>query len=447
MSRRILSMFLVVFLLALVAGCGGSKTEPKPTETPKAGEAPKTEQPKEVEISFYYPVAVGGPLTKIIDNMVAEFTKANPHIKVKPVFSGNYADTLTKVQTLIQGGQKPEVAVLLSTDIYTLTDQDAIIPLDDLIKADKDGAQYLADFFPAFMANSQINGTTYGIPFQRSMVVMYYNKELLEKAGYKEAPKTWDELVDAAKKITNPAEGVWGIKIPSDGYPYWLTQGFAIQSGKNLMSADGKEVYFNSPENIQGLTFWRDLAYTHKVMPEGVIAWTAAPTDFISGKVGMIYHSSGSLANITKNAKFKFGVAFLPAGPKGHGAPTGGGNFYIFKGLSKEKQEAAWKFVRHMTDAEVQAKWGLDTGYVAPRKSSFETKTMKDAAAKDPNVLVARDQLQYAAAELSVHNNPQIYKAYGNQLQAIITGKSDVKTAMDAAQKEAETILAPFKKK
>ena len=443
MARRWLSAFLVVMLLAL-AGCGSSKAPESQGTT--GTDASKTEQPKEVEISFYYPVAVGGPLTKIIDNMVAEFTKANPHIKVKPVFSGSYADTLTKVQTQIQGGAIPEVAVLLSTDIYTLVDQDAIIPLDDLIKADAEGDKYLADFFPAFMANSQIGGVTYGIPFQRSMVVMYYNKDLLAKAGYNNPPKSWDELVDAAKKITNPAEGVWGIKIPSDGYPYWLTQGFALQSGKNLMNADGTEVYFNSPENIKGLTFWRDLAYTHKVMPEGVIAWTAAPTDFISGKVGMIFHSSGSLANITANAKFPFGVAFLPAGEKGFGSPTGGGNLYVFKGISKEKEQAAWQFIKFMTEPARMAQWGLDTGYVASRKSSWDTQVMKDAMAKDPNVSVARDQLQYASAELSVHNNPQIYKVYGNQLQAIITGQSDVKTAVDAAQKEAEAILAPFKK-
>lgn len=445
MARRILSMMLVVALLALVAGCGSSTGDNKGAETPKGGEA-SGKQAEKVEISFYYPVAVGGPLTKIIDKMVADFTAENPNITVKPVFSGNYADTLTKVQTLIQGGQKPEVAVLLSTDIYTLVDQDAIIQLDDLIKKEPDGAQYLADFYPAFMANSQTDGATYGLPFQRSMVVMFYNKELLQKAGYSEAPKNWDELVDAAKKITNSADDTWGIKVPSDGYPYWLTQGFALQAGKNLMNDDGTEVYFNSPENVQGITFWKDLAYTHKVMPEGVIAWTAAPTDFISGKVGMIYHSSGSLANIKANAKFDFGVGFLPAGPKGYGSPTGGGNFYIFKGLDKAKEEASWKFVKFMTDPTRLAQWSLDTGYIAPRKSSWDTPVMKEATSKDPNYLVARDQLQHASAELSVHNNPQIYKVYGNQLQAIITGKSDVKTALDAAQKEAEAILAPFKK-
>jgi len=426
---------LLAVLLLMLAGCGGRSTSPG---SQSGG------QNSSVEISFYYPVAVGGPLTKLIEDMAAQFTKENPDIVVKPVFSGNYADTLTKVQTLIQGGQTPDVAVLLSTDVYTLVDSDAIIPLTDLINADPDGTSYIADFFPAFMANSRIGDTVYGIPFQRSMIVMYYNKELLSQAGFSEPPRNWDELVAAGKAITKPDAGIWGIKIPSDGYPYWMAQVFAIQSGRNLMNDDGTEVYFNSPENLQGVSFMRDLIFTHKVMPEGVISWASTPTDFISGKVGMIYHSSGSLTNITNSANFPFGVAFLPAGPKGYGAPTGGGNFYIFKGIGEAKQQAAWKLIRFMTEPERLAQWSLDTGYVAPRQASWDTQLMKDAVAKDPNYGVARDQLQYARAELSVHNNPQVYKIYNDQIQAIVNGQKGVPEALEEAQRQAEAVLAPF---
>lgn len=439
--RRGLSAVLALAITSMVAtGCSGKGS------TTTGGDSPK-EPSKPVEISFYYPVAVGGPLTKVIEGMADEFMKANEGIKVNSVFSGSYADTLTKVQTLIQGGQKPDVAVLLSTDVYTLVDQDAIVPLDDFVKKDADGQKFLDDHYPAFMANSRIGDKLYGIPFQRSTVVLYWNKELFKQAGLTQAPKNWDELVENAKKVNRPAEGIWGIKIPSDGFPYWTTQGFAMQAGKNVMNADGTEVYFNSPENIKAMEFFRSLSFTHKVMPEGVIAWSATPTDFIGGKVGMVVHTTGSLTNISKNAKFDFGVSFLPAGPAGFGSPTGGGNFYLFKGVPKEKQEAAWKFIRFMTEPERMAKWSMETGYVASRKSSYDTPAMKELTAKDPNYLVARDQLQYAQAELSTHNNQQIYKIYGDRLQAIVTGKEEVKAALDQAQREAEAVLAPFKKR
>ena len=89
-----------------------------------------------VDISFYYPVAVGGPITKTIDGMAADFEKENPSIKVKPIYSGSYQDTITKVLTAVKGGDVPQTAVILSTDMFTLIDEDAIVPFDDLAKTD-----------------------------------------------------------------------------------------------------------------------------------------------------------------------------------------------------------------------------------------------------------------------------------------------------------------------
>src|SRR3954467_7914744 len=88
-----------------------------------------------VDLTMYYPVAVGGPVTKIIDDMVARFEKDNADIKVTAVYAGNYTDTITKAMTAMRGGQPPQLSVLLSTDVFTLMDENAIVPLDGL--ADK----------------------------------------------------------------------------------------------------------------------------------------------------------------------------------------------------------------------------------------------------------------------------------------------------------------------
>ena len=84
----------------------------------------------DTEISFYYPVAVGGPITKIVDQMAADFEKENPGIKVKPVYAGTYQETLVKAITAHKSGTPPVTAVLLSTDMFTLIDEDAIVPFD-----------------------------------------------------------------------------------------------------------------------------------------------------------------------------------------------------------------------------------------------------------------------------------------------------------------------------
>ncbi len=125
-----------------------------------------------VEVSFSYPVAVGGPITKIIDGLAADFEKENPGIKLKPIYTGTYQDSLTKTLTAVKGGDPPVTAILLSTDMFTLIDEDAIVPFDDLIKTPDDQA-WLKSFYPAFMENSQTGGKTWGIPFQRSTIVLY----------------------------------------------------------------------------------------------------------------------------------------------------------------------------------------------------------------------------------------------------------------------------------
>ena len=124
------------------------------------------------EISFYYPVAVGGPITKIIDGLAADFEKENRGIKVKPIYSGTYQESIVKALTANKAGDPPVISVLLSTDMYTLIDEDAIVPWDDMIKTDADQA-WVKSFFSGFMENSQTGGKTWGIPFQRSTIVLY----------------------------------------------------------------------------------------------------------------------------------------------------------------------------------------------------------------------------------------------------------------------------------
>src|SRR3954462_5848119 len=90
------------------------------------------------EVSFFYPIAVGGPITKIIDGYAADFEKANPSIKAKPIYSGTYQESITKGLTAQKSGTPPATSVLLSTDMFTLIDEEAIVPIEGFIKTDDD---------------------------------------------------------------------------------------------------------------------------------------------------------------------------------------------------------------------------------------------------------------------------------------------------------------------
>ncbi|HXF79065.1 MAG TPA: ABC transporter substrate-binding protein [Usitatibacter sp.] len=402
-----------------------------------------------VEVPFFYPVAVGGPITKIIDAFAADFEKENPGIKLRPIYSGSYQESIAKALTAVKSGDPPVTSILLSTDMFTLIDEDAIVPFDELIKT-ADDRKWLASFYPAFMENSQTGGKTWGIPFQRSTVVLYYNKEAFRDAGLdpNKPPATWTEMREFAQKLTKrDASGnvtQWGVQIPSSGFPYWLFQGLTTPNGVELMNSAGTETYFDKPAVIEALQYWVDLGRKHKVHPPGVVEWGTTPKDFFEKKVAMIWTTTGNLTNVKNNAKFDFGVAMLPA-HKRRGSPTGGGNFYLFKKASKEQQAAAVKFAKWMTQPERAAQWGIDTGYVAVSPAAWKTAKMEEYVKGFPAAAVARDQLQYSVAELSTHDNQRVTKALNDGIQAALTGAKTPEQAMKDAQAEASRILRSYK--
>jgi sn-glycerol 3-phosphate transport system substrate-binding protein len=401
------------------------------------------------ELSLYYPVAVGGPVTKIIDGLAADFEKEHPGIRIKPVYAGSYQDTITKVLTAAKGGDAPHMAVILSTDMYTLIDEGVVVPFDDIARTPEQKA-WMGSFYPGFMKNSQTGGKTWGIPFQRSTVVMYWNKQLFKEAGLdpERPPQNWAELVDYGKKLTKKdAAGnvtTWGVQVPSSGFPYWLFQGFTTQNGAVLMNEAGTQTYYDKPEVVQALQYWVDLSRKHGVHPPGVVEWGTTPKDFFERKAAIIWTTTGNLTNIRKNAGFDFGVAMLPAG-KQRGTPTGGGNFYVFKKATQAEREAALKFIQWVTSPKRAAEWAIATGYVAVSPAAWETQEMKTYLADFPAPIVARDQLQHAVAELSTHENQRVTKALNDGLQAALTGTKTPEQAMKDAQREADRILRSYR--
>ncbi len=410
---------------------------------------PSVAHAAEVEVRFFYPVAVAGPLTKIIDDYAAQFEKEHPGIKIKPVYSGDYVQTVGKALTAFKGGDAPELAILQASDILTMTDQNAVIPFDGFIKTAEDKA-WLDGFFPAFMENSRAGGKTYGIPFQRSTPVLYWNKEAFKEAGLdpEKAPGTWAEVIDFGKKLTKKdASGAitqYGIEIPSDGNTLWLFTGLATANDIRMVNAEGNRTFFDDPKVIEAAQFNVDLTSKYGIQPAGVTSWGSAPKEFLEKRLAMIFHTTGNLTNIRKNATFPYGVAMLPA--KAHrGAPTGGGNFYMFNGLSAEKQAAAFAFVRWMTTSERAAEWSVNTGYVATSKAAYETEAMKKFITEVPQAAVARDQLPFAVSEVTCHEGQRIAKIFADNMQAALTGSKSVTVAMTDTQAEAERILKAYR--
>src|SRR5262249_42672403 len=156
-----------------------------------------------VALSFYYPIAVGGPIPAIIDGYCTEF-KAQTGITVTPVYAGTYGETMTKAVTAIRGGPGPQMAILLAAGMHSLQDRDILASLDDL-GLDAAAAKTWTDgFYPAFLANSRAEGKLWSVPFQRSTAIMYYNQDAFAEVGFgaDAFPRTWAGLEAAALRLT-----------------------------------------------------------------------------------------------------------------------------------------------------------------------------------------------------------------------------------------------------
>ena len=145
---------------------------------------------------------------------------------------GATRDTLTKAQVALKANDGPTMAVVLAVDAHTLIDDDLIVPFDGGGERGGEDRAWLDSFYPAFLANGRIGGHTWGVPFQRSTIVLYWNKNVFKDAGLdpERAPQTWVEHAEMAAKISKP-DGRWGTLIPGTGFTYWLYQALVTQAG------------------------------------------------------------------------------------------------------------------------------------------------------------------------------------------------------------------------
>ena len=232
--------------------------------TPTAGPPPEV-----VYLRFYFPVGVAGALAPKMEAMVEKFNEEYPNIQVEPIFAGGYVQTFQKALTANAAGSPPDVALVSDPDVWSLSDAKAIMPLDDLIAAEG-GDEFLADFHDTFVTDVTFGDHYWGMPFQKSTPIFYWNKEMFEEVGLdpEKPPETWDELLEYALKLTvkDDAGNVtrYGVEIPIDT---WLLAAFAYQNGMTTIG-DGTEVYIDTPEMVGALEFMSSLANEHGVMPQ-----------------------------------------------------------------------------------------------------------------------------------------------------------------------------------
>jgi sn-glycerol 3-phosphate transport system substrate-binding protein len=400
----------------------------------------------QTKIDFFFPVPVDGKLAKELQRLTKVYNESQKDVAVTPVYAGNYDDAKLKAQAAAAAGKPPAVALMSANYLLDLKLAGDIVSLEPMLKAE--GAtreKFLSDFWPALHGNAIVDGELYGVPYQNSTPLLYYNKDHFKEAGLdpEKPPQTWAELVADAKKLTK--DGRWGFQIPS-GYDYigWQMQTLVMVNGGRFYNEEyGGEVYYDTASTLGAAQFVEDLVFKHKVMQQGVLDGGAVSTNFLAGKISMMLLSTGSLSFIRDNMKGAYGVGFVPKNVR-NAVPIGGGSLVMFKGLNDEQKQAGWKFIKWLSSAETLGGWSRFTGYFAPRISSYDMPEMKDFISKNPDAKVALDQLPYAKPWTATYQTVAVRKALDDEMQAVVSGKKKAAQAVKDAQHNADALLKPY---
>lgn len=428
--KKVLAGILLGSLALTAAACGNSAP---------AGTQPAAKSDQPAEIQFWY--SLSGKNGEKIQSMVEEFNKSQNEVKVTATYQGNYYENHAKVLAAIAAGNQPDVTMVEIASVASFANAGALEELKPYAEG-KNGTD-LNDYVPGLMGNSYWKDKLYAIPFARSTPLLYLNKDMLKKAGLNpEGPKTWEELRQFSKAMTKK-EGdkqTYGFSTPID---IWFYEALVFESGGKILSEDGKQLLVNNKEGIAPLSFWKSM------LDEGVMkfppgekynAWEVAENDFANGTVGMIFTSTGSLGSLLSKAKFDLGTAFLPAN-KDYGVPTGGANFVILAKSSKEKKEAAWKFVKWMTDTKQTTSWSQTTGYMPVRTSALNSEEMKKYYQEKPQFKVAVEQLKYAKPRPAAPGYKELQEVIMSEIQRAILGKATPEEALNTAADKGTKLL------
>lgn len=461
MKKKIISVILAgTMMMGTLAGCGGNKTTE--TENKTEGKTEETQQTagteefsmadaSEVdgtEISFWH--SMGGVNGQAIDTLVKKFNDENEYgITVKAQYQGEYDDSLNKLKSAQIGNMGADLVQVYEIGSRFMIESGWITPMQQMIDAD---SYDLSQIEPNLAAYYTIDNQLYSMPFNSSTPIMYYNKEMFEKAGITEIPDSLEGIEAVGEKLLN--EGGAGQVISLGIYGWFFEQFIGKQGLEYANNGNGRTeaataVVFDSngaAANI--LTAWKSL-YDKGYAPNVGKGGDAGLADFSAGKSAITLGSTASLKQILQdvNGKFEVGTAYFPKvkSTDEGGVSIGGASLWALNNNDAKKTRATWEFVKFLISPESQAYWNAQTGYFPVTTAAQEEPVFKENVEKYPQFQTAIDQLhdsspKYVGALLSVF--PEARATVESEIENLLNGNADVKTAVknmaDAINKSIE---------
>ncbi|MDI9218141.1 ABC transporter substrate-binding protein [Clostridium tertium] len=432
MIKKILASVITVALL--LTGCAS-------TEKNTDGDSNAAKGVKEILLWH----SMSGTIQEQFNKIVDDFNSSQTEYKVVAENQGTYDESTSKFFNMNGGKGSPAIIQIGEQNLQSIIDSNLIEPMSNLAK---DYDYNLENLVPQVLNFYSVDNVLYTMPFNASSPVLYYNVEALKNAGYDKVPETFEEILSAAKKVSDTNNG---MKIFSmHAYGYALDQmvtnlGGYISNNDNGRTSRSTEVsYKNEIKTI--FTWLSDLIKADSFVNYGTNSQDVV-TGFNNGDIAMFITTSALAASIINDAPFEVGVSYLPVsnGLEAQGVYAGGGAFCVSKDLDEDIRKGVMEFLAYATSEEVQANWAGATGYFPINLKAYETETMKKIYSEKPQLKVAADQL-LTSKETKVTAGPLLSQLpqLRNDLQAAmedVLNGGDVDLAIENAIKNTNSAI------
>ena len=387
-------------------------------------------------ISFWH--SMGGVNGEALDTLVKQFNEENEYgITVDAQYQGEYDDSLNKLKSAQIGNMGADLVQVYEIGTRFMIDSGWIVPMQEMI--DGDGYD-LSPIAPNLAAYYTIDNELYSMPFNSSTPILYYNKDMFEKAGITEVPDSLEGIGEIGQQLLD--NGGAGEAMSMGIYGWFFEQLISKQGLEYANNGNGRKeaataVAFDengAAKNI--LTVWKDLndkGFAPIVGKGG----DAGLADFSAGKSAITLGSTASLKQILQdvNGKFEVGTAYFPkvSSSDEGGVSIGGASLWALDNQDPKKLRATWEFIKFLISPESQAYWNAQTGYFPVTVAAQEEETFKQNVAEYPQFQTAIDQLhdsapEYAGALLSVF--PEARAIVESEIESLLNGNEDVDAAV-----------------
>ena len=391
-------------------------------------------------IEFWH--SMGGVNGEALTYLIDKFNNENEYgITVNAEYQGEYDDAINKLKSAQIGNMGADLVQIYDLGTRFMIDSGWVVPMQDLI----DAAGFdTSDLEPNVLAYYTVDNKLYSMPFNSSTPILYYNKDMFEKAGIEEVPTSLEGILNISDQLMSQGGAGEAISIGIYGWfvEQWLCkQGLNFADKGNGREAAATAVEFDSNGGMLNiLNEWNKL-YEAGAAPN---VGSDGGVDFTAGKAAMTLGSTASLKQYLEdvNGSFEIGTAYYPSVPDGDegGVSIGGASLWALNNEDEVKEAAVWKFVEFLVSPESQAYWNSQTGYFPVNTKAQDEDVFKENIAKYPQFQTALDQLhdsapQYAGALLSVF--PEARQIVQQQIENMLNGQA---TPEEAAAEMASQI-------